>query len=543
MVLGPGVTHLGRAEDNDLVLPDIGVSRRHARIVVDGGTLRFEDLGSGNGTFYRGQRIESQVLADGDEIVLEPFTLTFHIQVAAAPAMGHSLEDDETMRAPPLDSLTGAPARLVTLAGHRLASAYPLGGAPIAMGRSEARDIVLFDPAASRNHAIVELRAEGFWLRDLGSANGTYVNGQKATEQPLSAGDVIRIGSTEFRFEALGPLPSTSPVEASTAPAQLAAPPPFQAAPQPPAYAAPAPAAQPITQAPVPQAPVTQAPVSIPAGSPAPVSPVAQAPVGQASVAQPPAPPPPPPAGRSGALGALIAAVVAFVLVVGVAAVGIVGWVFYQKQAAADARVAAIDAARAAAAEPAPESSPEVQALMNDGRLLFHEDRPLDAASRFYQVLQEESGNEEAKRLGFIVCEHIAFQQLENDILRKSTSAADQREAVKDATRDARSALAGRGDLTEAEAALVRASVFAPDDAELAGLLAKVRKQRSKALDDAARAELYGKVAPLYQQARGAALDGRDADASAAWQKVVDADPDKHTWYAHEAALYLRAGG
>jgi hypothetical protein len=49
-VLAQGVTQMGRAEDNDLVLPDIGVSRRHARIVVDRDEVRIEDLGSGNGT-------------------------------------------------------------------------------------------------------------------------------------------------------------------------------------------------------------------------------------------------------------------------------------------------------------------------------------------------------------------------------------------------------------------------------------------------------------------------------------------------------------
>ncbi|MEC8422236.1 MAG: FHA domain-containing protein, partial [Myxococcota bacterium] len=180
MILGPGVTHLGRAEDNDLVLPDIGVSRRHARIVVEGETFRFEDLGSGNGSFYNGNQVETQALSDGDEVVIEPFTLTFRVQ-AAVPLMGPSLEDDETLRAPPMDAFAGAPARLVTLAGHRLSSAYPLGGAPVALGRSEARDIVLYDPAASRNHAVVELRAEGFWARDFGSANGTYVNGHRVT--------------------------------------------------------------------------------------------------------------------------------------------------------------------------------------------------------------------------------------------------------------------------------------------------------------------------------------------------------------------------
>ena len=108
-------------------------------------------------------------------------------------------------------------SRLVVLAGHRLASAYPLGGDPVAMGRSEAREIVLYDPAARRNHVRVELRAEGYWLIDNQSPNGTYVNGRRVQNHPLSTGDVVRIGSTEFRFELLGALPMPEqPGEAPT---------------------------------------------------------------------------------------------------------------------------------------------------------------------------------------------------------------------------------------------------------------------------------------------------------------------------------------
>ena len=518
MILGPGVTHLGRAEDNDLVLPDIGVSRRHARIVVEGNTLRFEDLGSGNGTFYRGEQVDTQVLADGDEIVIEPFTLTFRVQ-ATSPMMGPSLEDDETLRAPPLDSLTGAPARLVTLAGHRLASAYPLGGAPVAMGRSEARDIVLYDPAASRNHAVVELRPEGFWARDFGSANGTYVNGQRITEHPLAPGDVLRIGSTEFRFEALGPLPVAGT----------------------PAMPVSGPAAAPLLPSP-PTAPM-QVPTHTPQHVPAP--PMAAAPVAAAApAAHAPAPalaPPPPPASSGSGLIGIIVAVVVFMVVVGLAAAGVIGFTLFQRTAADTARTEALDAARAAASAPAQPASEAVQQLMNDGRTLFHEGRPLDAASRFYQVLQEDPANVDAKRMGFVVCEHIAFQQLEDDIRRSTAGVREQRDAVRDASRQAGAALAGRGDLEAARLALRTALVYAPDDNDLQQLQARVRKARAGEVSADDRAAAYEAAGPLFDAARAAALDGRDSDAAGGWAKVVEADPAHLTWYSHEAQLFLRA--
>ena len=519
MILGPGITQLGRAEDNDLVLPDIGVSRRHARIVVEDDTIRFDDLGSGNGTFFNGQRVDSQTLSDGDEVVIEPFTLTFRLQEAVS-MMGPSLEDDETLRAPPLDALTGAPARLVTLAGHRLASAYALGGAPVALGRSEARDIVLYDPAASRNHAVVELRPEGFWARDYGSANGTYVNGQRITEHPLSPGDVLRIGSTEFRFEALGPLPSApTGAHSPVVPAPPGGPPP----------AGPTGA----------HAPVAQNPMSLSPAAPAPVA--AMPPV---AIAEPGAPA----AHGSDASGSavspivgIVVAVVVFLVVVVIAAGGVVAYTAYQRSAAETARAEAIDAARAAASAPEAAPTEEVQALMDDGRMLLHEGRPLDAASRFYQVLQEEPANQGAKRLGFVSCEHIAFQQLENDILRGTTGPRAQRDAIRGATRLARAAIAGRGDLVEARNAVRTAIVFSPGDKELQQLQLRIRRKLEKA--SAANEDLPAvreAVASLHADARKAELEGRDSDALEAWAAIAEADPDGLTWQAHDADLALR---
>ena len=75
-----GATRIGRAEDNEIVLSDVGVSRRHAQIYVGRGEVTVEDLGSGNGTWCNGYKVESQVVHDGDEIVIDPFTLLFRVR-------------------------------------------------------------------------------------------------------------------------------------------------------------------------------------------------------------------------------------------------------------------------------------------------------------------------------------------------------------------------------------------------------------------------------------------------------------------------------
>lgn len=187
--LPEGPTRLGRAEDNDVVLSDVGVSRRHARVVVTADKVRVEDLGSGNGTYYRGFRIQSQVLESGDEVVIDPFILTLRIK-----------GDLPAPRVEPVDA-SDAPAVLEVVVGTGLArSSYPMGPQGLTIGRSENRDVVVPDPAASRHHCTILPRDGEFVLRDMGSANGVFVNSVRVRESLLASGDRVRIGNTEFRF-------------------------------------------------------------------------------------------------------------------------------------------------------------------------------------------------------------------------------------------------------------------------------------------------------------------------------------------------------
>ncbi len=75
------------------------------------------------------------------------------------------------------------------------------GGAAILLGRDESADLVIDDESASRRHAVIEKHEDGYYLRDLGSANGTYFNGLlHATQARLREGDRFSIGQTEFVF-------------------------------------------------------------------------------------------------------------------------------------------------------------------------------------------------------------------------------------------------------------------------------------------------------------------------------------------------------
>jgi pSer/pThr/pTyr-binding forkhead associated (FHA) protein len=79
-----------------------------------------------------------------------------------------------------------------------------LNAAPLTIGRSSQNDLGLAgDEFASARHARFEPRLDGVWIEDIGSTNGTYVNGVRL-ESPrrLKPGDVVRIGETDLRFDA-----------------------------------------------------------------------------------------------------------------------------------------------------------------------------------------------------------------------------------------------------------------------------------------------------------------------------------------------------
>ncbi len=120
--------------------------------------------------------------------------------------------------------------QIVALSGPFTGRSFALSNTPFSFGRSPDNAITIASPLASRRHA--ELRAEegGYVLYDLGSANGTFVNGQRVQRHLLRPGDVIQIGDEQYRFD----VPTTAQAYAPTIAVQAPPPPPQQAQPLPP---------------------------------------------------------------------------------------------------------------------------------------------------------------------------------------------------------------------------------------------------------------------------------------------------------------------
>ena len=111
--------------------------------------------------------------------------------------------------------------RLTVISGVNQGQEFRLQGRT-RLGRAQDNEIILDDPKVSRHHAVFNLETEGWVITDLGSANGTFVNGQRI-EEPyrLQNGDRISVGDVELGYaepvtEQIPAAPATAPV----APAQ-----------------------------------------------------------------------------------------------------------------------------------------------------------------------------------------------------------------------------------------------------------------------------------------------------------------------------------
>jgi ABC transport system ATP-binding/permease protein len=183
------VTSVGRNPSNDIPVAFQTVSGRHLQIVrVDGG-LELTDLHSTNGT-----RVNGQLVGPGVPHVIRPGDV-----VRIGDPTGNSItfllafDGDEPARRPPAESI-------------------PLASdAGVLIGRDPACAVRLDHPSVSRRHAEIIRTDGGHALRDLGSGNGSFVNGRRVADQtPLRVGDVVQIGPFVLSYD-----PGRASVESS----------------------------------------------------------------------------------------------------------------------------------------------------------------------------------------------------------------------------------------------------------------------------------------------------------------------------------------
>ena len=115
-------------------------------------------------------------------------------------------EGDEHEEFPfPHDELEPGQALLLVKRGPNAGSTFLLAADETTVGRGTDRDVFLDDITVSRAHAVFDRRGGTEWfVRDLGSLNGTYVNGEQVDETKLATGDEVQIGKFKLTFFAAG---------------------------------------------------------------------------------------------------------------------------------------------------------------------------------------------------------------------------------------------------------------------------------------------------------------------------------------------------
>lgn len=229
--LKPGSNTVGR-EGTDVLVFDKTASRTHARLeVADDGAVSVEDFSSTNGTRVNGERLMPHALrplADGDRVEFGSVSFVLHLPEAAPSAPSGAA-------APPVASpVSEALAQVVETQGDS-PHTYPLLPGLTTFGRRPENMVVISgDLYVSGLHAQISAEGDVFILTDIGSTNGTLLNGARLainTPVTLDDDDVVVIGATALRFERLTPgseaadadAAEAEPVEEQVASEQIAA--------------------------------------------------------------------------------------------------------------------------------------------------------------------------------------------------------------------------------------------------------------------------------------------------------------------------------
>ena len=194
---------IGRAPDCDYVLTDDAVSSRHAGLSRQEGYLLLEDLDSANGTWVNDRRIKRMRLDWRQAFEIGGCVLT-PVEVVASVRMERASQSTSVLSALQDIDLSG-PAALGPGTGDETAGFALDVGETVVVGRDPVAGVVLDTPNVSRLHARLTRKQDGILVEDLGSTNGTWVNGQRLRKPVLvRPTDDLRIGPQRLQFTADG---------------------------------------------------------------------------------------------------------------------------------------------------------------------------------------------------------------------------------------------------------------------------------------------------------------------------------------------------
>jgi pSer/pThr/pTyr-binding forkhead associated (FHA) protein len=204
---------MGRSPSCSLPLDEPLASREHANVVFESGTFWVVDNGSRNGTMLNDEKITTKKeLRDGDEIGIGATRIKFVLDKTSED----DADDDKTRVASAADLKDeAAPGQAVVQKKEigdvdvklRIVEGPLAGGvfrnweSPLTIGRGLNNNVVLVDDAISTAHAQIVQEGDDYFIEDLKSSNGTFLDGVKVQKNKLSNGQKIKLGVSTLIFE------------------------------------------------------------------------------------------------------------------------------------------------------------------------------------------------------------------------------------------------------------------------------------------------------------------------------------------------------
>ncbi len=189
---GP-VYSIGRDPAADITVDEPLVSWRHAVLKIADDQWLLEDAASTNGTFADGQRIQRVDITDSCQVRLgDPEAgPVVSCSITAAP-------DPTAAQIPPRTAVW--PGQRPGSGGRHPSAILPLPVKVLHIGRADDNDMIVADLRVSRHHAVLRRSGGDYEIADLGSHNGTFVNGQRITQAVVTEANVVGIGMATFRL-------------------------------------------------------------------------------------------------------------------------------------------------------------------------------------------------------------------------------------------------------------------------------------------------------------------------------------------------------
>ncbi|NNG27123.1 MAG: FHA domain-containing protein [Ignavibacteriaceae bacterium] len=177
----PRILTVGRSPQSDIVIDNKNVSSSHAQFKIINKEIILDDVGSTNGTYVNGEKITSLKVTANDTI---KFSKQHTFDWKQLEKLINTAQPDKTKGA----------GRVHTKIKERDV---------ITIGRSSDNDLVINNIKVSRKHAKLKKSANEWFIEDLGSSNGTFLNGEKVKAAKVTLKDVLTIGGIPLNIEKL----------------------------------------------------------------------------------------------------------------------------------------------------------------------------------------------------------------------------------------------------------------------------------------------------------------------------------------------------